>query len=248
MVGIPQRDWDLIRADTDRLSQRGDGSVERGDGPKAAALRLATYFVELVSDLRPRPKDNLTSQMIEGRVDGRKITPSEVVAFLFLVISAGNESTGKTLGNAWYHGWLHPDVKHAGLNGRAEDWAAETLRYDSGNQLTVRELTQDTVLHDTRLRAGVRIAILHGSANRDDRVFPDPDAYDLDRDLSKTISFGRGPHHCLGAPLARLEMRIALEEVSALLSDYEVDAANAQRVHCANQRGFASLPCRAVWR
>jgi cytochrome P450 len=248
MVGIPQRDWDLIRADTDLLSQRSDGSVERGDGPKAAALRLATYFVELVSDLRRHPKDNLTSQMIEGRVDGRKVTPSEVVAFLFLVISAGNESTGKTLGNAWYHGWLHPDVKHAGLNGRAEDWAGETLRYDSGNQLTVRELTRDMVLHDTRLQAGARIAILHGAANRDDRVFPDPDAYDLDRDLSKTISFGRGPHHCLGAPLARLEMRIALEEVSARLSDYEVDAANARRVHCANQRGFASLPCSAVWR
>ena len=130
----------------------------------------------------------------------------------------------------------------------AEDWAAETLRYDSGNQLTVRELTQDLELHGTRLPAHARIAILHGAANRDDRVFPDPDAYDLDRDLSKTISFGRGPHHCLGAPLARVEMRIALEEAAALLSDYEVDAAHARRVHCANQRGFASLPCSVQWR
>lgn len=186
--------------------------------------------------------------MIQAEVGSRNLTDSEVVAFLFLVVSAGNESTGKTIGNAWYNGWLHGDIQRAGLNGRAEDWALETLRYDSGNQVTARKLTEDTVIHGTALEAGARIAVLIGSANRDERVFSDPDRYDLDRDRSRLISFGRGPHHCMGAALARLEMKIALEEAGAVFSGYEIDLANARRVHSTNQRGFASLPCRVTRR
>ncbi len=119
----------------------------------------------------------------------------------------GNESTGKTIGNAWYYGHLHPDVQRAGLNGRAEDWANETLRYDSASQMVARVLTADTVIHGTRVPAGARIVILHASANRDRRVFPDPDRFDLDRDTRRLISFGNGPHFCLGAALARLKVR-----------------------------------------
>lgn len=159
------------------------------------------------------------------------------------MIGAGNESTGKTLGNAWYHGWRHPEVGGAGLDGRAADWTNETLRYDSSSQMVARVLTEDTVLHRVRLPAGARMAILPASANRDARVFPDPDRYDLDRDTRKLISFGHGPHHCLGAALARLEMRIALEEIGALASGYEIDIDNARRSHSPHQRGFASLPC-----
>jgi cytochrome P450 len=248
MLGVPIDDWDQLRADSDQLNQREDGSDERGENSVLAALRLATYFVGLVTDLRRHPDENLISQMIQSEVGGAKLTDAEIVAFLFLVVSAGNESTGKTIGNAWYHGWLHPDVQRAGLNGRADDWATETLRYDSGNQMTARVLTEDTVIHGTRLEAGARFAILPGSANRDGRVFPDPDRLDLDRDTSKLISFGRGPHHCLGAGLARLEMKIALEEAGALFSGYEIDIANARRVHSPNQRGFASLPCAVTHR
>jgi cytochrome P450 len=248
MVGLPSDEWDQIRAYSDQLNQREDGSTERGETSVGAAMRLAEHFVALITELRRRPGDDLTSQMIQADVDGAKLTDSEIVAFLFLVISAGNESTGKTIGNAWYHGWLHPGIARAGLNGRADDWATETLRYDSGNQLTVRELTQDLVIHGTQLRAGSRIAILPASANRDERVFPDPDRYDLDRDTSKLMSFGRGPHHCLGAALARLEMKIALEEAGAVFASYEIDLPNARRVHCPNQRGFASLPCAVTRR
>ncbi len=249
MVGIPFDDWDQIRADTDRLNERADGSDERGKGSVVAAVRLADYFVGLITDLRRRPGgDDLTSRMIRAEVDGERLSDAEIVAFLFLVISAGNESTGKTLGNAWYHGWLHPEVQRAGLDGRADDWSMETLRYDSGNQLTVRALTEDRVIHGTRLEAGARIALLPASANRDGTVFPDPDRYDLDRDTTRMISFGRGPHHCLGAALARMEMRVALEEAGAVFSGYEIDMAKARRVHSPNQRGFASLPCAVTHR
>lgn len=249
MLGIPEEDWDLIRADTDALNVRDDLSDERPPTSVAAALRMAQYFVSLVTDLRKHPGDDLTSTLIKAEVNGEKLDYSEIVGFLFVMVGAGNESTGKTIGNAWYHGWLHPEVQQAGLNGgRAADWSTETLRYDSASQMVARYLTEDTVLHDTPLEAGSRIAVLPACANRDRRVFTDPDRFDLDRDTSKMISFGHGPHHCLGAVLARLEMRIALEEIATLVSGYEVDMSRAHRVHTPHQRGFASLPCEVTYR
>lgn len=247
LLGLPPESWDQVRADTDQLNERADGSADRGANSVAAVLRLIDYFVGLVNELRRNPGDDLTSALIQMRVNGITYTDSDIIAFLFLMISAGNESTGKTIGNAWYHGWLNPEVQRAGLSGRAAEWARETLRYDSGNQLTSRTLTEDIVLHDTPLPAGARIAILPGSANRDQRVFPDPDKYDLDRDTSKLMSFGHGLHHCIGSALAGLVMTIALEEIGALVSSYEIDIANAVRVHSPHQRGFASLPCEVQY-
>jgi cytochrome P450 len=248
MLGIPPGDWDRIRADTDELNKRQDGSETRGASSIAAVLRLTSYFAALISELRRHPGDDLTSVMISAKVEGRKLADSQIVAFLFLVISAGNESTGKTIGNAWYHGWLHPHVQRDGLNGRAEAWAAETLRYDSGNQMIARTAAEDTEMYGTRLPAGSRVAILPGSANRDERAFADPDKYDIYRDTSKLITFGRGPHHCLGAPLARLQMKIALEEAGNLIESYEIDGPNARRAHSPHQRGFTCLPCTVAYR
>jgi hypothetical protein len=248
MLGVPAEDWDQVRADTDQMNQRADGSDERGPTAVAAALRLANYLAGLVTDLRRHPGDDLTSTMTRAEVDGAQLTDSQIVGFLFVMIGAGNESTGKTIGNAWYHGWLRPEVQRAGLDGRAEDWASETLRYDSASQMTARLLTQDAVIHDTHLPAGSRVVILPASANRDERAFPDPDRYDLDRDTRKMISYGHGPHHCLGAALAGLEMRVALDEIGAVVSGYEIDMSRVRRVHSPHQRGFASLPCEVTHR
>ncbi|MFF4832698.1 cytochrome P450 [Streptomyces sp. NPDC001315] len=248
MVGIPAADWDLIRADTDQLNMRADGEEDRSPATVAAALRLASYFVAHVTELRRHPGDDLTSHLLDVRVKGEPLNDSEIVAFLFLLITAGNESTGKLIGNAWYHGWLHPDVKRAGLDSRPGDWTSETLRYDSSSQMVARTVTEDTVLHDVLLPAGARVALLPASGNRDRRVFTDPDRYDLDRDTSQLISFGHGPHYCLGAALAKLEIKIALEEIGARISDYEIDMTYARRVHSPHQRGFAVLPCSVTMR
>ena len=102
MLGVPAADWDQIRADTDQLNQRENRSDDRGPSSVAAALRLADYFLGLVGDLRRNPGEDLTSAMIQAEVNGERHTDAQVVAFLFLMISAGNESTGKTIGNAWY--------------------------------------------------------------------------------------------------------------------------------------------------
>jgi hypothetical protein len=248
MLGIPSSEWDQIRADTDLLTKRENESDERSAATVAAAFRLATYYVHLVSDIRRHPGDNLTSILTQADVSGGKLTDSEIVAFLFLLVSGGNESTGKLIGNAWYHGWRLPDVQRAGLEGRFGDWVSETLRFDSSSQMTSRTVVHDTVIHDTRVPAGDRVVLLPASGNRDHRVFDAPEQFDIDRDTRKMISFGAGPHHCLGGALAMLEIRVVLEEIGAVVSEYEIDIENAKRVHSAHQRGFSSLPCTAVRR
>jgi cytochrome P450 len=244
LLGIPEADWDTIRFDTDLLTTRQDESDERSPQTLAAAFRLATYYVSLVSDIRRNPGDDLTSILVQADIDGTKLTDSEIVAFLFLVVSGGNESTGKLLGNAWYHGWRHPEVQHAGLHeGRFTDWTNETLRFDSSSQMTSRTVTRDITLHDTPVPAGSRTVLLHASGNRDHRVFAEPERFDIDRDTRKMLSFGAGPHHCLGGALAMLEIPIMMEEVAAHVAEYDLDMAAARRVHSAHQRGFSSLPC-----
>jgi cytochrome P450 len=248
LLGIPAADWDQVRADSDELNHHEDGSDGRSPTAAAAAMRIANYFLGLVTTLRRRPGSDLTSTLTQAEVGGVRLTDSQIIGFLFIMLVGGNESTGKTIGNAWYYGQLHPDVQRAGLNGRAEDWVNETLRYDSASQMVARVLTTDTVIHGTPVPTGARIVILHASANRDWRVFPDPDRFDLDRDTRRLISFGNGPHFCLGAALARLEMRITLEEIAALASAYELNLAGARRWHSPHQHGFLSLPCAVRWR
>jgi cytochrome P450 len=116
------------------------------------------------------------------------------------------------------------------------------VRFDPSSQMLARTATEDVSLHGTTIPAGGRVLLLIGSANRDGAVFAEPDRYLVGRDTSAMASFGVGHHFCLGAALARLEAAVALEELVARVSDYDVDADTAQRVHSANVRGFASLP------
>ncbi len=166
------------------------------------------------------------------------------MGFLFLMVVAGNETTAKLLGNAWYWAWRNPDqrAKPFAEPTRIDDWIEETLRYDTMSQMLARTLTEDVSLYGEVVPAGDRVLLLPGSANRDDRVFPEPDRYDLERDTSALVSFGIGRHFCLGAPLARLEARIALGELVALVSDYDIDPDGIKRVHSINVRGLAALP------
>jgi cytochrome P450 len=122
-------------------------------------------------------------------------------------------------------------------------WVEETLRYDTSSQLLARTVADDISLYDTTIEKGEVLVLLPGSANRDDRVFEDADAYRIGRDIgSKLVSFGSGVHFCLGAHLARMEARVALSEFFDRIRGYEVDEAAAVRVHSSNVRGFARLP------
>jgi cytochrome P450 len=167
------------------------------------------------------------------------------MAFLFLMVVAGNETTTKLLANAAYWGARNPDQLAPVFDdhSRIPLWVEETLRYDNSSQILARTVSGELTLYDTTLPDGDVLLLLPGSANRDDRVFEDADEYRIGREIgSKLVSFGSGAHFCLGAHLARMEARVALTELFKRIRGYEVDEANAVRVHSSNVRGFAHLP------
>jgi hypothetical protein len=244
MLGVPASDRDELRGWSDTILHRDEGV--RGVPPEgiAASGRLLRYFVDVIAARRRRPGDDLASALCAAEVDGERLSDKDIIGFLYLMIIAGNETTTKLLANAVY--WLakHPAARKLVREnpGLVPDWVEETLRFDNSTQLMARTLAHDFELHGQRMRRGQKLLLLIGSANRDERVFASPDAYDIQRDASQHLSFGRGTHFCLGAALARLEARVALEEVQRRIPDYEIDEAGLVRVHSTNVRGFAAVP------
>ena len=250
LVGVPVADRAELRRLADLVLHRDDGVHDVPPEGMAAALDLVVYYQAMVDERRVTRRDDLTSALLDTEIDGDKLTDEEIVAFLFLMVVAGNETTTKLLGNAWLWGWRNPDERSKPFTdpARVPDWVEETLRYDTSSQMLLRVTRQPVHLHGTTIAEGERVLLLVGSANRDERVFADPDRYDLDRDTKALVSFGSGRHFCMGAPLARLEARIALNELVSRVADYDVDPDGVQRVHSINVRGLAALPTTVTLR
>ncbi len=246
MLGVPESDRDTLRGWADSVVHREDGMTDVPPAGMEAAAQMLRYFAQMVPERRKRPGHDLTSALFEAELDGERLVDKDVIAFLFLMIIAGNETTTKLLANALY--WLARNPaqreKLYGNPGLIPRWVEETLRYDNSTQALARTVTCDVELHGEKLREGDRLLLLIGSANRDERVFEDPDVFDVMRNTTAMLSFGNGTHFCLGASLARLEARVALEEIQARLPDYEIEAEGIERVHSSNVRGFAALPLR----
>ncbi|MFZ4519628.1 MAG: cytochrome P450 [Microthrixaceae bacterium] len=246
MMGVPVADREELRRLSDLLVHREEGVRDVPPEGAAAALELVVYYADMLAQRRARPTDDLTSALLEVELDGDRLTDDEITGFLFLMVVAGNETTTKLLANAWYWGWRNPDERAKPFSdpSRIPMWVEETLRYDTSSQMLARLATVDIPLHDRVIPAGDRVLLLAGAANRDPRVFADPDRYDLDRDepLPQLASFGFGRHFCLGASLARLEARVALEELVAAIGTYDVDPDGLERVHSINVRGFSRVP------
>jgi cytochrome P450 len=251
LMGVPVADRDELRRLSDLLIHREDGIDDVPPEGMAAALELVVYYSEMLAQRRRRPTDDLTSALLAAELDGDRLTDDEIVGFLFLMVVAGNETTTKLLGNAWYWGSLHPEQLAKPFTDPAAipAWIEETLRYDTSSQLLARTTTCDVELHGSLIPTGERVVLLVGSANRDEAQFPRADTYDLDRHrpeagggVQQIASFGFGRHFCLGASLARLEARVALEELVAAVGSYEIHHDGIARVHSVNVRGFATLP------
>ncbi len=253
LIGVPGADRDEVRRMSDLLVHREEGMDDVPPAGVEAAMSLVTYYADMLAQRRARPTDDLTTALLAAEVDGDRLTDDEIIGFLFLMVVAGNETTTKLLGNAWYWAWRSPAerAKPFADAARVPDWIEETLRYDTSTQMLARVTTEDVPIHGATIPAGERVVLVVGSANRDERVFADPDRYDFDRperERQQTASFGFGRHFCLGAALARLEARVALEELVARVADYDIDAAAVRRVHSVNVRGFAALPTTVVLR
>ena len=246
MMGVPEADRAEVRRLADLVVHREPGIRDVPPAGMHASLELLTYYRQMVDQRRRAPTDDLTSALVAAEVDGDRLTDDEIMAFLFVMVVAGNETTAKLLGHAVWWATRRPDqlTTVQADPTRVDDWIDETLRYDTSSQMIARHVTRDVELHDRVVPAGSQLLLLLGSANRDPRVFADPDVYDLDRDTSDLLSFGHGRHFCLGANLARLEARIVLSELLPRVRSIEVDASGAERVHSINVRGFARLPVR----
>jgi len=244
MLGVAPSDRQELRRLADLLVHREDGARDVPPEGVEAFFAVHAYYTELLADRRRNPRDDLTSALLVAEVDGDRLTEQEIIAFLLLMIVAGNETTTKLLGNALF--WAHrfPAQLDSVLadGSRVPKWVEETLRYDGSTQLLARYLLQDVELHGATAPAGSQLVLLIGSANRDEDVFPHAADFDLDRDTSQMCSFGGGRHYCLGANLARLEANVALDELVRRVKGIEVHDDRAVRVHSVNVRGFATLP------
>jgi len=245
LMGVPVEDRDRIRAMADGVMHRDDGVNDVPASAIEASINLIVYYQGMIAERRKKLTDDLTSALLEAEIDGDRLTDEEVLGFMFLMVIAGNETTTKLLANAAFWGYKNPDQLtpvHADLS-RIPLWVEETLRYDTSSQILARVVSGELDLYDTTIPEGDILILLPGSAHRDERVFDNPDDYVIGRDVgSKLLSFGSGAHFCLGAHLARMEARVALTELFKRIRGYEVDQANAVRVHSSSVRGFAHLP------
>jgi cytochrome P450 len=246
LMGVPRNDRDDLRARADLLVHREEGVADVPPEGVEAFGWIRDYFKRALDERRKRPGDDLLSALLVAEIDGERLGDDDLLSFANLMIVAGNETTTKLLANALYWLWRHPDQRALLREDESliPGWVEETLRYDNSSQMLARRVSEDCELHGVQVPADAQMLLLVGSANRDERVFPDPDAYDIRRDAADSLSFGRGTHFCMGASLARLEGCIVLEEWQRRFPDYEIVPEDLVRVHSVNVRGFARLPVK----
>ncbi|MCU1464446.1 MAG: cytochrome monooxygenase [Actinomycetia bacterium] len=248
LLGVPDGDQEMLRGWSDALLHREEGDMEVTPAGIDAAYQLYKYFSAFVADRRADTRaDDLAAALVAAESEGEHLSDDQVVGFLFLLIIAGNETTTKLLGNCLLAMQRFPGErdKVVGDPGRIPDAIEEILRFEGSTQLMARTLTRAVEVHGREIPEGDKVLLLLGSANRDERVWDRPDIYDIDRAWpTHHLAFGHGIHVCLGAALARLEMRVSLEEFLGRHPDYEIDEDGLERVHSGNVRGYSRMPIR----
>lgn len=251
MIGVPPADRQMIREWTDEALTRDADSPAMPESALAANARLSRYFFALAVEKRAHPADDMISLLAQAEFvddDGstQRLTDVELTGFCSLLSAAGNETVTKLLGNAAVLLARHPEQRRRLLDDPAviPNAVEECLRYWPPSQYQGRTLMRDVTLHGVTMRRGDFVLLLTGSACRDEAAFPQADRFDVGREISVQLALGHGAHKCLGAALARIEGRVALEELHARIPAYEIDEAACTRVHMSNVHGFASVPMR----
>lgn len=242
LVGVPERDRDMLRKLGMEIMYTDEQSTDLRPEAMQAIGAMIGYYTELTIERSRDRRDDLLSGLLDAADGDDRLTPEEIVGVLILLVGAGIETVMLTIGNLWHAGWQHPDQRRKAFDGQIDRWIAEAMRYEPATQTMLRTATEQVELHGVTVPAGARLLLITAAANRDPDVFADPDTFDLDRDTSATLAFGHGRHHCLGANLALLELRVALQEIVGKIADYDIDPAGLRRIHSSNNRGFAALP------
>ena len=215
---------------THELKDRVPGTPHLGPKAKAATANVQQYFIDVLEDRRRAARDDVMSKLVAADIDGEpfvpdEITPtSEISGLMMILFLGGVESTAGLTGSLFKTLAEHPDQRALLQQDPSLIPAAieEMMRLITPLQLTARTASRDVTLHGVTITSGDRVVLIQGAANRDDRQFPDPDRFDVNRPKGRHLGFGEGVHGCLGAPLARLEARIALEEALPVLGDYQL--------------------------
>jgi cytochrome P450 len=246
LLGIPESSQKTIRDGADdflSISDKEFGDFK--DDPFANIFQLFADYIDWRAD---NPSDDLMTDLLHTEVeeaDGtcRRLTRDEALAYSVMIAGAGNETTTRLIGFAGALLSDHPDQRRelaadiTLIPGAVE----EVLRYEAPSPVQARYVARDAEFYGQRVPEGSAMLLINGSANRDERHFDDPDRFDIRRGASH-LSFGQGLHFCLGAALARMEARVALEELLKRWPDWDVDYENAEKAHTQSVRGWAKLP------
>jgi cytochrome P450 len=247
LLGIPEEDQQALRDQIDEGLRLDEGDMPV---PSIATVDLGTSEYAAYIDWRAEhPSDDLMTELMTSEFtdrDGtvRTLTRDEILGYVTLLAGAGNETTTRLLGWAGKLLAEYPDQRRA-MAEQPElipNAIEEILRYEPPSPVQARFVTKDVEHHGQAVPAGSVMVLLNASANRDERQYDDPDRLDIHRKVQRHLSFGYGLHFCLGAHLARLEARIALEEVLLRFPEWEVDLDNAVQARTSTVRGWEKLP------
>jgi cytochrome P450 len=252
ILGVPAADRQMIRHQTDTMLSREEGSAVGGQAQAEAAINQAVYFLQLVADKRKRPGHDMCSELIAAQIeldDGTigALTDHEVASFMTLLGAAGSETVTKAVGSAavLFHRnpaeWAKVVASSAAIPGAVE----EVLRYWAPSQYQGRLTTVDTTWHGVTIPAGKPVFLLTGAANHDPRHYEQPDVFDIERPAGMPIAFGHGIHRCVGEALARLEIRVAIDELRTRWPKLRVDESGLERVQMSNVAGYSKVPVHA---
>lgn len=240
------------QADFKRWSDSLVQSLNRptDEGRRAEIRRNITefraYMEHMIQKRRIEPRDDLITAFVQAEEERQTLTAIEILGLTVLLLGAGNETTTNLIGNAVLALLDHPKELAKVRANRASVPALveEVLRYDSPVQVVYRQATQDVELEGGKLPAGATVFVLLGAANRDERKFPDPDRFDLTRNPQDHVGFGYGIHYCLGAPLARLSSRVALDALLFDCPPFTQVGVQVPRIAAFLVRGPQTLPLR----
>ena len=250
MIGVPERDLERFKVWSDRLARAVEPLLtpDEEETVVRTVRELAGYNATIVEQRRREPRDDLVSRLVEAEEQGDRLTSDEMIEMLRLLLIAGNKTTANLIGNGVRALLRYPD-QFALLRERPElvpSAVEELLRYDAPVQLAMRITTRDLEIGDRAVPSGTLLCLAIGSANHDPERFRRPDALDVTRSDQGNISFGRGIHHCLGAPLARLQGRIALEVLLERFDKIDFGRTPPKYRSSAVLRGLEHLDVRVV--
>ena len=245
LLGIPEEDQVAVREYSDKSLRTEPGKPQNF----AKGFAQGEMFAEYIDWRAEHPSDDIMTQLLQAEFEdetgaSRHLTRNEILTYVNVIAGAGNETTTRLIGWAGKVLADHPDQRRALVEDPALIPGAveELLRYEPPPPHVGRCTASDVEFHGGVIPAGSAVLCLVGAANRDDRRFPDGDTFDIRRDDGTHLSFGFGPHFCLGAALARLEGRVALEELLRRFPAWDVDLDGAKLASTSTVRGWEALP------